>query len=133
MTPTMLSSDTHLIEPPDLWTTRLDRRWHDEAPHVVLVGKGGWVHVQPAGNNGAERTLATSAEPTPAHLIKVWGHSPEKFWVMDENGTVWEMNRTESRIVVRGLRREDVLFKDAWVSPTGTVFAITNKHLYRLD
>ena len=112
----------------DLWLSGTD-----DAPHVVLVGKGGWVHVQPAGNNGAERALATSAEPTPANLIKVWGHSPEKFWVMDENGTVWEMNRTESRIVVRGLRREDVTFKDAWVSPTGTVFAITNKHLYRLD
>ncbi len=46
MTPTMLSSDTHLIEPPDLWTTRLDRRWRDEAPHVVLddaTGTQWWV------------------------------------------------------------------------------------------
>ena len=32
---TMLSSDTHVIEPPDLWTSRLDRRWRAEAPHVV--------------------------------------------------------------------------------------------------
>ncbi len=34
-TATMLSSDTHVIEPPDLWTSRLDRRWRAEAPHVV--------------------------------------------------------------------------------------------------
>jgi len=35
--------------------------------------------------------------------------------------------------VVRGLRREDVTFRDAWVAPTGAVFAVTDKHLYRLD
>jgi predicted TIM-barrel fold metal-dependent hydrolase len=46
MTPMMLSSDTHLIEPPDLWTTRLDRRWRDEAPHVDIdeaTGSQWWV------------------------------------------------------------------------------------------
>ena len=46
MTTTMLSSDTHVIEPPDLWTSRLDRRWRDEAPDVVLdetTGTQWWV------------------------------------------------------------------------------------------
>ena len=46
MATTMLSSDTHLIEPPDLWTTRLAARWAAEAPHVVVddaTGTQWWV------------------------------------------------------------------------------------------
>ena len=29
------SSDCHVIEPPDLWTSRVDRRFRDRAPRVV--------------------------------------------------------------------------------------------------
>lgn len=45
MTPAMISSDTHVIEPPDLWTSRMARRWRDEAPHVVTddAGSQWWV------------------------------------------------------------------------------------------
>ena len=31
----MISSDSHIIEPPDLWTSRIDREFRDRAPHVV--------------------------------------------------------------------------------------------------
>ena len=31
----MISSDSHIIEPPDLWTRRVDREFRDRAPHVV--------------------------------------------------------------------------------------------------
>jgi predicted TIM-barrel fold metal-dependent hydrolase len=31
----MISSDSHIIEPPDLWTTRLDRALRERAPRVV--------------------------------------------------------------------------------------------------
>jgi predicted TIM-barrel fold metal-dependent hydrolase len=46
MSHAMLSSDTHVIEPPDLWTSRLDDSWGDEAPHVVedaATGTQWWV------------------------------------------------------------------------------------------
>jgi len=116
-------------EPRDVWVTG-----PAAAPVVVLVGANGWVHVRPAGATpGADRTPAAPPEPTPMRLIKVWGASPDKFWVMDEAGSVWEFAGAESRVVVRGLRREDVTFRDAWVAPTGAVFAVTDKHLYRLD
>jgi hypothetical protein len=115
-------------ESSDLWLTG-----PEEAPHVVQCGKAGWVHVQPANGAGSERTLAPPPDSSPMNLIKVWGASSDKFWVMDEHGTVWELSRSESRVVVRGLRREDITFRDAWVSPTGAVFAITPKYLYRLD
>ncbi|HEU5107659.1 MAG TPA: amidohydrolase family protein [Micromonosporaceae bacterium] len=31
------SSDSHVIEPADLWTTRMDARWRDLAPRVVAL------------------------------------------------------------------------------------------------
>ncbi|MCH7552739.1 MAG: amidohydrolase [Chloroflexi bacterium] len=30
----MISADSHIIEPPDLWTTRLEAKYRDRAPHV---------------------------------------------------------------------------------------------------
>ena len=32
---TLLSSDSHIIEPPDLWTQRIDRAFRARAPHLV--------------------------------------------------------------------------------------------------
>ena len=31
----VISADSHMTEPPDLWTARLDRRFQDRAPRVV--------------------------------------------------------------------------------------------------
>ena len=32
---TLISSDSHIIEPPDLWETRIDRKFRDQAPRLV--------------------------------------------------------------------------------------------------
>ncbi len=32
---TLISSDSHVTEPPDLWTKRLDAAFRDRAPHYV--------------------------------------------------------------------------------------------------
>lgn len=32
----VIDTDTHITEPPDLWTSRLPRKYHDSAPHVVV-------------------------------------------------------------------------------------------------
>src|SRR5207302_5422508 len=29
------SADSHILEPPDLWTTRMQRKFRDRAPHLV--------------------------------------------------------------------------------------------------
>lgn len=34
----MISCDDHIIEPQDLWTSRLPKKYRDRAPHVVEVG-----------------------------------------------------------------------------------------------
>lgn len=37
----LISADSHVLEPPDLWTTYLPRKFHDKAPRVVPDGDGG--------------------------------------------------------------------------------------------
>ena len=41
MTPALiLSSDSHVFEPPDLWTTRIDRAFRDRAPRKFGIHIG---------------------------------------------------------------------------------------------
>jgi len=35
MSVAMISADSHVVEPPDLWTERIDKRFRDRAPRVV--------------------------------------------------------------------------------------------------
>ena len=37
MLPLVLSSDSHLFEPPDLWRTRIDRVFRDRAPRIERI------------------------------------------------------------------------------------------------
>jgi uncharacterized protein len=39
---TFVSADSHMIEPPTLWTERLDRKFRDSAPHVQETEKGSY-------------------------------------------------------------------------------------------
>ncbi|GGY26845.1 amidohydrolase family protein [Paludibacterium paludis] len=39
---TLISSDSHIIEPPDLWSRRIDNRYRDVAPRVVRVDGTDW-------------------------------------------------------------------------------------------
>lgn len=39
---TILSSDSHVVEPPDLWTDRIATRFRERAPQVVRQADGDW-------------------------------------------------------------------------------------------
>ncbi len=126
------TSDDDLYAPRDMWLTG-----STESPAVVVVGgesslARGWVHVRRTLAAGVDHRLAGSLEPTSTDLLRVWGVSPDKYWVMDTNGTVWQRDGAESRVVIRGLRREQVQSHDAWVSPTGAVYASTEDRLDKL-
>jgi predicted TIM-barrel fold metal-dependent hydrolase len=41
----MISSDSHIIEPPDLWTERIDARYRDRAPRVVAESDGDFWYI----------------------------------------------------------------------------------------
>ena len=34
----LISADSHVVEPPDLWETRIDRKYRDRAPRIVREG-----------------------------------------------------------------------------------------------
>jgi hypothetical protein len=36
----VLSADSHVVEPADVWTARIDARYRDRAPHVVKEAGG---------------------------------------------------------------------------------------------
>jgi len=38
----LISSDSHIVEPPDLWAARIDTKYRDRAPHVVAEHDGDW-------------------------------------------------------------------------------------------
>ena len=38
----VISSDSHIVEPPDLWTTRMEPKFRDRAPDVVKLEDGDW-------------------------------------------------------------------------------------------
>src|SRR3984893_681283 len=40
-----ISADSHVVEPADLWTTRMDRRFRDRAPHIETRAKGDYLVV----------------------------------------------------------------------------------------
>jgi hypothetical protein len=46
----LISSDSHVSEPPDLWVQRIDRKYQDRAPKVVL---------NPEGQEGACTTIGS--------------------------------------------------------------------------
>ena len=53
----VISSDSHIVEPPDLWTSRIDPAYRDRAPHMVIDddGMAHWLVEgdQPLGSVGA--------------------------------------------------------------------------------
>ncbi|MBV8776400.1 MAG: amidohydrolase [Alphaproteobacteria bacterium] len=46
MPPLVLSSDSHVFEPPDLWQTRIDRPFRDRAPRIERIDGGDHVVVE---------------------------------------------------------------------------------------
>ena len=46
MLPLVLSSDSHVFEPPDLWKTRIDKAFRDRAPRIERIDGGDYTVVE---------------------------------------------------------------------------------------
>ena len=46
MLPLVLSSDSHVFEPPDLWQTRIDSAFRDRAPRIERIDGGDYIAVE---------------------------------------------------------------------------------------
>ncbi|MCH8191619.1 MAG: amidohydrolase [Chloroflexi bacterium] len=62
----VISGDSHIIEPPDLWTKWLDEKYQDKAPKLVSDGDGGDAWLYQEGFN-----------PEPLGLVTCVGTRPE--------------------------------------------------------
>ena len=38
----VISSDNHVVEPPDLWTSRAEAKFKDRVPHLANLEEGDW-------------------------------------------------------------------------------------------
>src|SRR2546430_14926945 len=73
----LISSDSHVSEPPDLWVQCIDAKYRDRAPHVVL---------NPEGQEGAYLVY----EGYPPHNLAVGlgaGRTPEELAAFLKTGT----------------------------------------------
>ena len=105
----------------------------EEPECLTVVGDQGYVYRHQPGRPGIEISIPVATERTSFDLIRAWGVGPDRFWAMDKSGTVWQRQEDRWRVVVRGLFREDVEFRDAWVAPEGMVIALTETGVYRLE
>ena len=64
----LISADSHVSEPPDLWSERVDRRFRDRAPRLV---------VNPPGLEGAY-FLYEGYAPHPIGIGLAAGKSPQE-------------------------------------------------------
>src|SRR5262245_31267136 len=81
----IISGDSHFVEPPDMWAERIDKKFHDRAPHTVR-GHGGQEgeffvceNISPvpvAGFFGSGK----SAEELPAHRKRGFEVAPKSVW-----------------------------------------------------
>jgi predicted TIM-barrel fold metal-dependent hydrolase len=64
----LISADSHVIEPPDLWDKWLPRKYQDQAPKLVSDGDGGDAWQYRAGTPGEPLGLVTCVGTRPEQL-----------------------------------------------------------------
>ena len=92
----LISSDSHITEPPDLWATRLPKNLRERGPRLVTEETGDWWHVDGikffpiVGQNPGMRPNKTEARKAPRFVDVVQGaYVPQKkLEAMDTDG-VW--------------------------------------------
>ena len=72
--PKLISADSHVIEPPDIWTARLPEKYRDRAPKQIRGEQG-------------DQWQFPSSPPWPYGLNQCGGLSPEHYsvWIKWEN------------------------------------------------
>jgi predicted TIM-barrel fold metal-dependent hydrolase len=67
MSEALISADSHVLEPVDLWPRRIDRRFRDRAPHVV------------AQQDGRDLFVCEEIKPFPVSGLAVAGVDPREY------------------------------------------------------
>jgi predicted TIM-barrel fold metal-dependent hydrolase len=81
----IISTDDHLVEPPDLWTGRLTAKWADVTPQVINLDSGGQAWLYDGEVNPQIGLAAVAGRP-----IEECSYEPVRFDEM-RRGT-WDVN-----------------------------------------
>ncbi|MFF3574800.1 amidohydrolase family protein [Nocardia jiangxiensis] len=70
----LISVDDHLIEPPNVWTSRLPKKFHEEGPHIIEMDMS-----NSGGDEGLSKALLASARgeggrKAQAKIAEVWSY-----------------------------------------------------------
>jgi uncharacterized protein len=89
----MVSADSHVVEPPNLWVERVDQRYRDRAPRIVsepdsdyLVCEGGLTYKHPIG-----LTVCTEAPDDEVSMIGRFANVRKGAW--DPSARITDMDR----------------------------------------
>ena len=94
----VISSDSHVVEPPDTWKGRLPARYHDRAPRVVEDADGDWWMVDGVRTNSfqggaqAGKRFDRPEELRPAGRfadVRPGAYDPKEFLADNELDGVW--------------------------------------------
>lgn len=88
--PKLISADSHVVEPPDLWTARMPAKYGDRTPHQIRTAKG-------------DAWAFPGSAPFPFGLVQCGGLPPEDYrlWVR------WEEVRKETYDPAARLESQD--------------------------
>ncbi|HUN56501.1 MAG TPA: amidohydrolase family protein [Candidatus Binataceae bacterium] len=122
--PHVISADSHMMEPGNLWVDRLDQKFRDDAPRVIKSeGKGGFVFVAPglppfpvaggfaAGRSGEElkQFLKEAGQDSGYEAARPSGWDPvERLKDQDIDGVQAEVLYTTLGMTLFGLHNEDL-------------------------
>ena len=124
----------HLITlTPELMRKGRPRPWFDPEGNITAVGKNQIVRFA-GGRLSIENVSVSGQEVQAASIAAIWGHDPDRYWVVDRRGNVYGRNQGHWRLVVRGpgLDEEDT-FIDVWPTPEGDLIAISAGKVFRLQ
>jgi len=90
----IIDADTHVTEPPDLWTTRLPKKYLEQAPRVVDGPVGGKAWATPDGRTMSVTILVNTAgqSPTDWELIPKDGYDRMRKGGWDPAERIKDMN-----------------------------------------
>jgi len=82
---TVISADSHFVEPPSIWSERIDKKYRDRAPHTVrgLNGKDGEFFVCANINPFPVAAFFGAGVPSadlPEHNKKGFDQAPASVW-----------------------------------------------------
>ena len=69
----IISSDSHVIEPPHLWTERIEPRYKDQAPRVVSEEEGDWWYIGDIRTNSFQSGTQTGVRFEHPEDLRMYG------------------------------------------------------------